>query len=220
VARVCFAGRHRPYGAASRRGRMALPQGHDVTAGPLARPGLRAGYRQLAVLAAAMLAVWAGVSPASAHNTLTSTDPADQETVQSAPQAVVLTFDEPAIAMGTQVVVTGPSGQVQQGPAGLAGKTITQDLQPGAPAGTYTVAWRVTSADGHPVSGAFSFTVKTAAATQLPTSPQASPSATSTPAQPALLPGWLKLVIGVVAIIFGVTVARRASRRGNGSRPD
>jgi copper resistance protein C len=204
VTRVCFAG------------------GAGWTAPPIVSDKARAAgrYRLLAVLAGAMLAVWVGASPASAHNTLIATSPADQVTVQSAPQAVVLTFDEPANAMGTQVVVTGPSGQVQQGQPQLADNTITEDLQPGAPAGAYTVAWRVTSADGHPVSGAFSFTAKTAAATQLPSTPQASPSATPTPTQPALLPGWLKLVIGVVAIIFGVTVARRASRRGNAVDPD
>jgi copper resistance protein C len=166
-----------------------------------------------------MLAVWAGASPASAHNTLIATNPADQVTVQSAPQAVVLTFDEPAIAMGTQVVVTGPSGQVQQGQPRLADNAITEDLQPGAPAGAYTVAWRVTSADGHPVSGTFSFRAKTAAATQLPTTPQTSPPTTPTPTQRGRIPGSLKLVIGAVAIIFGVTVARRASRRGNASQP-
>jgi len=32
------------------------------------------------------------------------------------------------------------------------------------------------------------------------------------------MPGSLKLVIGVVAIIFGVMIARRASRRGDASR--
>jgi methionine-rich copper-binding protein CopC len=189
-----------------------------MTARPLAT-GLRAAYRLLVVLAGAMLAVWAGAGAASAHNTLTSTSPADQETVQSLPPAVVLRFDQPAIAMGTQVVVTGPSGQVQQGQPRLVENTITEDLQSGAPAGTYTVAWRVTSADGHPVSGAFSFTAKTAAATQLPTIPQTSPPATPTPTQSARMPAWLKLVIGAVAIIFGVTVARRASRHGNASRP-
>ena len=167
-----------------------------------------------------MLAVWVGASPASAHNTLIATNQADQVTVQSAPQAVVLTFDEPANAMGTQVVVTGPSGQVQQGQPQLADNTITEDLQPGAPAGAYTVAWRVTSADGHPVSGTFSFTAKTAAATQPPSNPQTSPPATPTPTQPRRIPGSLKLIIGVVAIIFGVTVARRASRRGNAVDPD
>jgi methionine-rich copper-binding protein CopC len=198
---------------------MASPQSHSMTARPLTKPGLRAGYRQLAVLAAAMLAVWTGAGPASAHSTLTSTNPADQEIVQSAPQAVVLTFDEPAIAMGTQVVVTGPSGQVQQGQPRLIDNTITEDLQPGAPAGAYIVAWRVTSADGHPVSGTFSFSAKTAAATQPPITPQTTPAATPTPTQSGRIPASLKLIIGAVAIIFGVTVARRASRRGNTDRP-
>jgi methionine-rich copper-binding protein CopC len=163
--------------------------------------------------------VWAGACPASAHNTLTSTNPADQAMVRSAPRAVVLTFDEPAIAKGSQVVVAGPSGQVQQGQPRLVDNTITEDVQPGAPAGAYTVAWRFTSANGHPVSGAFSFSAR-AAATQPPITPQPSPAATPTPTRPGRIPAGLKLVIGAVAIIFGVTVARRASRRGNASRPD
>jgi copper resistance protein C len=184
----------------------------------MTRPVPRVGYRLLAILAGTMLAVWAGAGPVLAHNTLTSTNPADQEMVQSPPQAVVLTFDDSVSATGTQVVVTGPSGQIQQGQPRLVENTVSQDLQPGAPAGTYTVAWRVTSADGHPVSGTFSFTANPAA-TQLPTSPQTSPPTTPNQTQPTRMPGWLKLVIGVVAIIFGVTVARRASRRGNASRP-
>jgi copper resistance protein C len=185
-----------------------------VTTRPLTRPAPRVGYRLLIVIAGTMLAVWAGASQAFAHNSLTSTNPADQEMVQGPPRAVVLTFDDPVIATGTQVVVTGPSGQIQQGKPGLAKNTVTQDLQPGAPAGTYTVSWRVTSADGHPVSGTFSFTAK-----QLPTSPQTSPPTTPTQTQPTRMPGWLKLVVGVVAIIFGVRVAGRASRRRNASRP-
>jgi hypothetical protein len=100
----------------------------------------------------------------------------------------------------------------------LAENTVSQDLQPGAPAGSYTVAWRVTSADGHPVSGAFSFTAEPGA-TQPPTSPQTSPPATPNQTQPTRMPGWLKLIAGVVAIIFAATVARRAGRRGNASPP-
>ena len=185
-----------------------------MTTRPLTRPAPRVGYRPLIVIAGTMLAVWAGASQAFAHNSLTSTNPADQEMVQGPPRAVVLTFDDPVIATGTQVVVTGPSGQIQQGKPGLAKNTVTQDLQPGAPARTYTVSWRVISADGHPVSGTFPFTAK-----QLPTSPQTSPPTTPTQTQPTRMPGWLKLVVGVVAIIFGVRVAGRASRRRNASRP-
>ena len=35
------------------------------------------------------------------------------------------------------------------------GRTVGVGLLPGAARGTYTVAWRVISADTHPVSGAF-----------------------------------------------------------------
>jgi hypothetical protein len=143
---------------------MASAQSHDMTARPLTRLGLRAGYLLLAVLAAATLAVWAAAGPASAHNTLTSTNP-----------------------------------------AGVA---------------AYTVAGRVSSVHGHAVSGTVSFPAETAAATQPPSPPQTSPPATPTPTQPGRMPAWLKLVIGAVAIIFGVSVARRASRRGKASRSD
>ena len=67
------------------------------------------------------------------------------------PSSVVLTFDEPAIAIGTKLVVTGPTGPVQTGAPQLVDNTVTQNLQPGAPAGAYTVEWRITSTDGHPI---------------------------------------------------------------------
>jgi copper resistance protein C len=219
VIRVRFLGGHRlDSRATGPHGHVGPPHSHEMTTRPRTRPVPRVGYRLLTILAGTMLAVWVGASPVLAHNTLTSTNPADQEMVQSPPQAVVLTFDVSVIVTGTQVVVTGPSGQVQQGEPRLAENTVSQDLQPGAPAGTYTVAWRVTSADGHPVSGTFSFTAKPAA-TQLPTGPQTFPPTTPNQTQPTRMPGWLKLVVGVVAIIFAITVARRASRRGNASRP-
>ena len=124
------------------------------------------GWRLLtATLAAAVLATVGlaiGASPAWAHNVLKSTSPEDKATVAHAPSSVVLTFDEPAIAIGTKLVVTGPTGPVQVGAPQLVDNTVTQNLQPGAPAGAYTVEWRITSADGHPISGVFAFTARAA----------------------------------------------------------
>ncbi len=113
--------------------------------------------RCLPVALAAVVLLVVGAPFAVAHNALRSTNPAQSETVPRTPAEVVLTFDEPAIAMGTQVVVTGPSGPVQQGPPRLVDETVSQTLRPGAPAGTYTVVWRVTSSDGHPISDSFTF---------------------------------------------------------------
>ena len=153
--------------------------------------------------------------PASAHNVLLDTTPAQGQTVSRTPSAVVLTFDNPAIAMGTQLVVTGPAGNVAVGPPRLVNNTVTQDLASGAPAGPYTVTWRVTSIDGHPISGTFAFT-SNAPAPGSPAPATTSASGRSTSAPPAtgdgrepLIPSWGWIVAGVLVILGAVRVARR-----------
>jgi methionine-rich copper-binding protein CopC len=156
--------------------------------------------------------------PAAAHNFLLSTSPADHSTVARTPAVVVLTFDEPSLAIGTQIVVSGAAGQVQQGPPRLVDNTVSQDLEPDAPAGTYTVAWRVTSSDGHPISGQFRFT-STAAGSPRP----GSSTTGATPAGPAgnadsrTLPSWAWVVGGLLLVTTAGAVgwsARRRSGRG------
>jgi methionine-rich copper-binding protein CopC len=115
----------------------------------------------LAVLAVLVMLV-VNASAASAHDSFEFSAPRSGATVAVVPAEVVLTFDEPAREPGTSVVVTGPGGQVQRGSSRLVGTTVHQPLADGAPAGRYAVAWRVTSADGHAVSGSFSFTATTA----------------------------------------------------------
>ena len=153
--------------------------------------------------------------PASAHNVLLGTSPAQGQTVSRTPSTVVLTFDNPAIAMGTQLVVTGPAGNVAVGPPRLVDSTVSQDLAPGSPAGPYTVTWRVTSIDGHPISGTFVFTSSAPATGSPPTGPTsvpgpstAGPPATSDRREP-LIPSWGWIVAGVLVILGAVRVARR-----------
>jgi methionine-rich copper-binding protein CopC len=136
------------------------------------------------VVVAATLA-WAGpltvASPAAAHDVIRSTNPADGATVDRLPDRVVLTFDEPALALGSEVVVTGPAGPVSDGPPSLVDNEVRQAVRAG-PAGRYTVLWRVTSADGHPVSGTFAFTTQQAGAgptSTAPASASSEPSASS-----------------------------------------
>jgi hypothetical protein len=78
-----------------------------------------------------------------------------------------------AMAMGAQVVITGPSGPVQTGSPIVVDNSAWQPLAADAPPGNYEVAWRVTSADGHPITGAFRFTAEAAGAGQVP--PESSP---------------------------------------------
>jgi methionine-rich copper-binding protein CopC len=165
------------------------------------------------VLATVGLAIGAG--PASAHNVLKSSSPEDQESVARTPSSVVLTFDEPAIALGTKLVVTGPTGPVQVGTPRLVDNTVTQDLQSGAPAGAYTVEWRVTSSDGHPISGSFSFTAKAAGDASPAPSVTPVPSVTPAPSTAPALSGssgvWL-VTAAVLLVAAGLTALVRRRR--------
>ncbi|MGC0383644.1 copper transport protein [Streptomyces sp. SAI-129] len=104
-----------------------------------------------------------GVGPASAHAALSSTDPGDGAVLQRAPGHVTLVFSESVGLRDDSFRVLDPGGhRVRTGAAGRAdGRADTARVAlPGALGeGTYTVAWRVVSADSHPVSGAFTFSV-------------------------------------------------------------
>lgn len=161
--------------------------------------------------------------PASAHDVLVSTDPADGATVATAPDAVTLTFAQPALAIGTTLRVTGPGGDVQSGAPRLVDDVVTQRLAPGIPAGSYRIAWRVTSADGHPVSGQLSFTASAANPRAPSSSPSSSPSPTaravveSTSATPGSGPTtWLWVVL--VAVLVAGAGVLWLSRRGAARR--
>jgi hypothetical protein len=94
---------------------------------------------------------------ASAHDVLERTNPSDGAVVDTLPGTVELTFAEAPLSVGTQVVVTGPKGDVAEGGPTIDGSVVRQRLAASAPGGDYTVTYRVTSDDGHPVSGTFSF---------------------------------------------------------------
>jgi methionine-rich copper-binding protein CopC len=171
----------------------------------------------LACLLGAMVMLAVTAAPAAAHDALVSSAPADGARVAHAPTRIVLTFDQPALALGTAVVVTSSAGQqIQAGAPRLVDNTVTQPLQPGAPAGPYTVLWRVTSADGHPISGRFTFQA-TAASTERADGPSTLPPAPDAPVQdPAGTGGgvlWLGLLAGLAAVAVVLVLLRRATER-------
>lgn len=158
--------------------------------------------RLLWVVLCAVAVTALGAAPASAHDDLLGTTPADGTTLATAPDQVVLTFTDPAVALGTQVVVTGPDGtDLAQGAVQLVGSTVVQPLAAARPAGVYRVDWRVTSADGHPVSNTFTFTVTSpsgpVSATPT-TSPDVTATATATAGAPIPEPSMSAVPIGTV----------------------
>ena len=118
---------------------------------------LAAGLAALVpVAAAAMVAVTIGAEPAYAHARLLRAVPGDGATVTTAPSQVRLVFDED-MRTPASVVVTGPSGtRVQKGAVRVTDSTASVRVDVTA-AGRYAVAFRVVSADGHPVSAQTSF---------------------------------------------------------------
>ncbi|MFK8847929.1 copper resistance protein CopC [Streptomyces sp. Ac-502] len=134
----------------------------------------RSSVLRLLVLAAAVLgALFGGAAPASAHAALTGSTPAQGSVVQSAPEQVTLTFSEGVAMSDDSVRVLDPQGKrVDRGKLRdlCSGETVKYGagLPPGLPDGTYTVAWQAVSADSHPVSGAFTFSVGAPSETSAP----------------------------------------------------
>lgn len=174
----------------------------------------------LLVLLGSAVALVVGAGPASAHDVLVSTSPANGATVARTPSQVVITFTDPALSIGTQVVVTGPAGPVGLPRPRLVDNTVVQDLPGSSPAGHYSVSWRVTSADGHPVSGEFSFTSHAsspASAVKAPVAATAAPvTQTAPPASGSSLPiGTILSALVVLAVLAVVAeVLRRRRRHG------
>ncbi|MEU6577700.1 copper resistance protein CopC [Streptomyces sp. NPDC046805] len=104
-----------------------------------------------------------GAGPASAHAVLRGSDPADGTVLKSAPGYVTLTFSESVGLLDDSFRVYDPGNrQVDTGEARpVPGRSDTARvrLPAGLGQGTFTVAWRVVSADSHPVSGAFTYSV-------------------------------------------------------------
>ncbi|MEU9178139.1 copper resistance protein CopC [Streptomyces sp. NPDC048550] len=124
------------------------------------------------VLAALLTALFTAAGPATAHAALTASDPKDGAVVATAPAQVTLSFSE-QVAMGDDSIrVMDPQGRrVDTGELRdmCSGSTIRYGtaLHSGLPDGTYTVAWQAVSADSHPVSGAFTFSIGAPSATSV-----------------------------------------------------
>ncbi|MFG2982895.1 copper resistance CopC/CopD family protein [Streptomyces sp. NPDC048258] len=122
------------------------------------------------VLAALLATLFTAASPATAHAALTASDPKDGAVVATAPAQVTLSFSE-QVAMGDDSIrVLDPQGKrVDTGELRdmCSGNTVRYGtaLHSGLPNGTYTVAWQAVSADSHPISGAFTFSVGAPSAT-------------------------------------------------------
>lgn len=163
-------------------------------------------------------------APASAlaHAALLRTSPSASVTVNHPPKEVDMTFSEAVEPEFATVSVTNPAAQPQS--AGRPRRsptdpdTLVTPLEPNLAEGWYLVYWRVISADGHPVKGAFVFAV---GPNPGPQPAFRIPSLTESAATPPLLVArWLMFISAMAAIglfLLRSFVVRDIPRRARGA---
>lgn len=181
----------------------------------------------------AMLAL---AAPAAAHNQLVSSDPADGDRVEQAPERITLTFLSTLDAENANLDVTGPDGDsVTDGVPEVDENAVTVPVLAPLP-GDYQVEYEVLSSDGHWVEGALEFTVTEGdpQAVAEPTPAQPSPSPRPSPTSQATEPAddltetgiaeesssgsvwWIWPVLAVLVLGGGFAGYRLARRRRSG----
>lgn len=101
--------------------------------------------------------------PAQAHDALIEQSPKAGDTLQAGVVEIKLDFNNEILNLGdssAEILVQNASGELQNpGCALVDGRQASLKLDLAA-AGEYSVAWRVVSSDGHPISGEFAFTLE------------------------------------------------------------
>lgn len=119
----------------------------------------RSVARMLCGCALVLGVLLASAAPASAHADLVTSDPSPGAVLSESPPSVDLEFTEPVtVANGAIRVFDADEVRVDEGVVEVADRIASLAL-PELDDGAYVVTWRITSDDGHPVSGAFTFQV-------------------------------------------------------------
>ncbi|CAM4338671.1 copper resistance CopC family protein [Nocardia ninae] len=177
----------------------------------------------VAIVLIIVAAALTGAGPALAHSELVSSDPAPDGIIAVAPQRVELVFNQNIEQQFANLTVTAEDGTswAPTKPT-VEGAKARADIRPAIPAGRYTVAYRVVSADGHPIAGTYSFTLTQAPDLPPPDSaaPQAQPAAPSATARPESAPAgdgsavrWILACALGGLLIAGMVLALRSPRK-------
>ncbi|AUM19360.1 copper resistance protein CopC [Rhodococcus ruber Chol-4] len=155
------------------------------------------------LLGAVAAALLFAAGPAAAHSVVIASTPAPGEQIAQGPERVSLTFNEALQESFAALTVVGPDGNLwSKGDPLVEDATVSVAVGDLGPAGEYTIAYRVTSADGHPVTGTQVFTLTqdgpgapgAAAAAAGAAAPASDSDEDSGPAV------WIFVVVGVVVL--------------------
>jgi len=182
---------------------------------------------------AGLVGVLLVMAPAAAHSDLESSDPSSGATLAEAPARVTFTFNEDLLEQGNAITLTevATGMRLELGDVAVSGDSVSVGWPAASPAGEFRAAYRVVSADGHPIDGTITFTVAQAVG-PTSTGPTAEPvdglvpsDSSSAPdvvpvAEPAADATWGSgpavwvLVLGVGAVVLAGVGAGALLRRG------
>jgi copper transport protein len=169
------------------------------------RRPLRLRTTALLILVLVLVPMLLGVSqPAQAHANLVGTDPAEGAVLQASPSRILLTFDEPVRGVPDGVQVFDPRGDVVAAGTTVTGTEVAVDLAAQLVDGTTVITWRVVSEDGHPISGALTFSVGAPSTPGIATPPSASSTVPDVPwaLSAARWLGYAGLLLAAGLVIF------------------
>ena len=211
---------------------------------PKEAPNLRWGIRVAATAAFAVAVSLLGAAgPASAHTELVASTPAEGAALATPPTRIDLQFNEPINPefVSAALTIDGVSAGAQRVSRGSDDARITVALEGRDPTtdgpSQWRVDYRVSSGDGHPVTGAVTFTVRGPAPSAAPSSaPSSTPDSTggsdagettgssddsSGAGGPSTkrsggMPGWAVAILvlgGMALLLVGVLAATRLAGR-------
>ena len=153
---------------------------------------------------------------AAAHAARIASDPAENAQLTQQPARVNATFNETMQSQFAAMTVIGPDGaQWSDGDVAVDGAVIGVAVRAGGPGGTYTVNYRATSADGHVVTGSWSYELAAVGASTATATSAAPATTTAAPAAEGASDGppvWPFVVVIAAIVAAGAVwaVRRRA----------
>ncbi len=115
--------------------------------------------RLLAAALFACLALAFGSVPAQAHDQLIGSNPKQGAKLDKQPEWIELNYSGEIQDIGTEIRVEKDGEDFSAGEITVEGRTVKSALPDDLKPGDYTIAWRVVSQDGHPISGTVEFTI-------------------------------------------------------------
>lgn len=170
--------------------------------------------------------VLASAEMALAHTAAVSFSPEPKATLIELPHSIVITFNEELLVLSdketSSISVTDKLGmRFDMGSSVVEGRTLSVDVMVADTSGVIEVNWRAVAQDGHPVKGAYFFSVApsvmpspTVVETQSPPLQTAVPTTTQESA--ADDPSYIQFLILGATVLVGLAALLMRRRRNSG----